>query len=202
MTRHRTLLPVLLSIAAVLVAVGAGAWLLAPGPSPSVLSSEDRAVLGGPDVDRGDPGPDVAYPVPDGADAVARAYLVAAYAAGAGDAGRTRLEATRYAEPGSPLAVVGVTVVDPPPPGARRVAAVEELAEVASDPGDTRRAFLASVRTTTGAPGEPARSDRLRTRVVVHRQPDGRWLVVSETPDTADTPALPAGDGAGPGATR
>ncbi|TCK26940.1 hypothetical protein [Pseudonocardia endophytica] len=194
MTR-RSLVPVLTSIAAVLVAVGLGAWLLAPGPSPSVLSSDDRAVLGGPDVERGDLPPAVGYPVPDGADAVARAYLVAAYAAGPSDAGRTRLDAARYAEPGSPPAVVGVTVVDAPPPGARRVAAVEQLTDAASDPDDTRRAFLATVRTTTGAPGESAASSRLLTRVVVHRQPDGRWLVVAETPDTPDTPALPAGDG-------
>jgi len=195
MSRHRPLLPVLLSLAAVLVAVGAGVWLLAPGPSPSVLSSDDRAALGGPDVDRGDPPPAVAYSVPDGAEAVARAYLVAAYGAGPGDAGRTRLDATRYAEQGSPPAVVGVTVLDPPPPGTRRIGAVEDLTATATDPGGTRRAFLATVRTTTAAPGEPARSERLRTQVVVHRQADGRWLVVAETPDTPDTPALPAGDG-------
>lgn len=195
MTRRRSVVPVLLSIAAVLAAVGAGAWWLAPGPSPSVLSSDDRAALGGPDVDRGDPPPTVGYAVPDGAEAVARAYLVAAYAAGPSDAGRTRLDATRYAEPGSPPAVVGVTVVDPPRAGTRRVAAVEGLSLAASDPGGTRQSLLATVRTTTAAPGEPAESARLRTRVVVHRQPDGRWLVVSETPDTPDTPALPAGDG-------
>lgn len=195
MTRHRSVVPVLVSIAAVLVAVGVGAWWLAPGPSPSVLSSEDRAVLGGPDVDRGDPPPAVAYAVPDGAEAVTRAYLVAAYAAGPSDTGRTRLDAARYAEPGSPPAVVGVTVVDPPPAGARRVAAVEELSAAAADPDGTRQALLATVRTTTAAPGEPAATVRLRTRVVVHRQPDGRWLVVAETPDTPDTPALPAGDG-------
>ncbi|MDQ4115747.1 MAG: hypothetical protein M3235_02170, partial [Actinomycetota bacterium] len=75
MTRRRSLVPVLASIAAVLVAVGAGVWMVAPGPSPSVLSSEDRAVLGGPDVDRGDPPPAVPFAVPDGAEAVARAYL-------------------------------------------------------------------------------------------------------------------------------
>lgn len=192
---NRSVVSVLVSITAVLAAVGAGAWLLAPGPSPSVLSSDDRAVLGGPDVDRGEEPPAVAYAVPDGAEAVARAYLVAAYAAGAPDTGRTRLDAARYAEPGSPPAVVGVAVVDPPPAGARRIAAVEDLTAVASDPERTRQAFLATVRTTTGAPGTTARSQRLRTRVVVHRQPDGRWLVVAETPDTPDTPALPAGDG-------
>jgi hypothetical protein len=191
----RRLVPVLASITAVLVSVGIGVWLFAPGPSPSVLSSDDRAVLGGPDLDRGDPPPAVGYAVPDGAEAVARAYLVAAYAAGPSDAGRTRLDAARYAEPGSPPAVVGVAVVDPPPAGARRVAVVEALTAAASDPEGTRQAFLATVRTTTGAPGEPARSDRLLTRVVVHRQPDGRWLVVAESPDTPDTPALPAGDG-------
>ena len=149
-------MPVLVSIAAVLVAVGVGAWWLAPGPSPSVLSSEDRAVLGGPDVDRGDPPPAVAYAVPDGAEAVTRAYLVAAYTAGPSDTGRTRLDAARYAEPGSPPAVVGVTVVDPPPAGARRVAAVEELSAAAADPDGTRQALLATVRTTTAAPGESA----------------------------------------------
>jgi hypothetical protein len=189
----RRVVPVLASIAAVLVAVGIGVWLFTPGPSPSVLSSDDRAVLGGPDLDRGDPPTAVGYAVPDGAEAVTRAYLVAAYAAGPSDAGHTRLDAVRYAEPGSPPAVVGVAVVDPPPAGARRVAVVEELTAAASDPA--RQAFLATVRTTTGAPGEPARSERLLTRVVVHRQPDGRWLVVAETPDTPDTPALPAGDG-------
>src|SRR6185312_2476935 len=86
----RPVVPVLVSIAAVLLAVGIGVWSFAPGPSPSVLSSEDRAALGGPDLDRGDPPPAVGYAVPDGAEAVARAYLVAAYAAGPSDAGRTR----------------------------------------------------------------------------------------------------------------
>lgn len=193
MNRH---LPVLLSLVLVLAAVGGTAWLLGGADRPtSVLSSEDRAALGGPDIDRGAPPPRGGYPVPAGPDAVARAYLVAAYGAAPDDAGRTRLDAVRYAEPGSPPAVVGVPVLDAPAPGARRVAVVDGLTPTASDRAGTRIGYLADVATTTGAPGRAVRSERLRTQIVVHRQPDGRWLVVAETPDTADTPALPAGHG-------
>lgn len=189
-------LPVLLSLLLVLAAVGTTVWLLGGADRPdTVLSSEDRAALGGPDIGRGDEPPEVGYPVPAEPDAVARAYLVAAYAAAPGDSGRTRRDAVRYAEPGSPPAVVGVPVLDAPAPGARRVAAVEALTPSAAAPDGTRRAFLAAVRTSTGAPGGAVRTARLRTQIVVHRQPDGHWLVVAETPDTADTPALPAGDG-------
>ncbi|MDN5919692.1 MAG: hypothetical protein L0I76_32105 [Pseudonocardia sp.] len=192
-TRH---LPALLSLVLVLAAAGGTVWLLGgadrAGP---VLSSGDRAALGGPDIDRGDEPPAVGYAVPDEPDALARAYLVAAYGAGPGDSGRTRRDAVRYAEPGSPPAVVGVLVLDAPAPGARRVAVVEALTRSATARDGTRRAFLAAVRTSTGAPGEAVRTARLRVRIVVHRQPDGRWLVVAETPDTADNPALPAGDG-------
>ncbi|RZT83760.1 hypothetical protein EV383_0578 [Pseudonocardia sediminis] len=197
MTRpvHRHL-SVLVSLVLVLAAVGGTMWLLGGADPPdTVLSSEDRAALGGPDVDRGDEPAAVGYAVPSEPDAVARAYLVAAYGAAPGDAGRTRRDAVRYAEPGSPPAVVGVPVLDAPAPGARRVAVVEGLTPSAAAPDGTRRAYLASVATSTGAPGESVRTARLRTQIVVHRQPDGRWLVVAETPDTADTPALPAGDG-------
>lgn len=185
----------LVSIALVLLVAGLVGRLLDGSDRPApVLDPQDRAALGGQDIVRGDP-PAVTYPVPADPDAVARGYLVAAYAATPGDAGRTRLDAARYAEPGSPPAVVGVPVLDPPVQGARRVAAVDALVPASAAPQRARLSYLAEVRMTTGSPGAAVRTSLLRTQIVVHRQPDGRWLVVAETPDTADTPALPADDG-------
>ena len=69
-------LPVLLSLLLVLAAVGTTVWLLGGADRPdTVLSSEDRAALGGPDIGRGDEPPEVGYPVPAEPDAVARVQI-------------------------------------------------------------------------------------------------------------------------------
>ena len=104
------------------------------------------------------------------------------------DAGRTHLQAASYAAPGSPPAAVGVLVLDPPPPGQVRTAAVSALDLVAADDGDRRRGYRATVATATGPPGGTAVAAVTTAYVVLARQPDGRWLV------TTDTPELPEGD--------
>lgn len=181
-------LPVLLGL---LAALALPVALLVPvfgpaDPSPSVLSSQDRAALGGPDLERG-PDPEPPALLPSAPEAVARAYLAAAHAADDDDAGRTRRDAVVLAEPGSPAAV-GTPVLDPPGPGARRVAAVEDLVPSGADPARGRLAFLASVRAVTAAPGSAARTERWRTRVVLHHDPGGRWRVAADVPVTPDTP--------------
>lgn len=168
---------------ALLVAV---AVPVTPSPSPSVLTAQDRSALGGPDLRRG-PDPAVPAVLPSGPEAVVTAYLVAAHAAGNADAGRTRRDAVVLAEPGSPAAV-GTPVLDPPGPGARRVAAVEELVPAGADPARGRLAFTAAVRAVTVAPGAAPRTDRWRTRVVLHRDPGGPWRVAADVPVTPDTP--------------
>lgn len=182
--------PVLLVLAAVLVAPLA---LLLPGsrpepPAPAVLTSADRAAIGEPGPVRGpDPAPPRAVPAAPAA--VARAYLRAAHAAGPDDAGRTRRDAVPFAEPGSPAAV-GAPVLDPPRPGERRLAEVGEPAPAGHDPVRGRAAFVAEVRTSTAAPGAVPRVERWRTRVVLHRGPDGDWLVHTDTAITPDTPDM------------
>jgi hypothetical protein len=184
----------LVAAVVVILAVGIAVPLLvypAPDGPPlgAVLDGPDRQVLGAVPVRRGpaappvDPAVDLADPV-----AVARAYLVAARAAGPDAAGRTHLQAASYAAPGSPPAAVGVLVLDPPPPGQVRTAAVSALDLVAADDGDRRRGYRATVATATGPPGGTAVPAVATTYVVLARQPDGRWLV------TTDTPELPEGD--------
>lgn len=158
----------------------------------AVLSESDHRELDAPGVLRGaTPAPvDPAVEQFD-ARAVARAYLVAAHGALAGDAGRTHLRAVGYAVPGTPPATVGVLVLDPPPPGSVRVAAVVDLDLIAADLADRRRGYLATVATTTVGSGAGL-SDVLTRNIVLARQPDGRWLVAAENPATPD---LPAGEG-------
>lgn len=161
-----------------------------PGPPlGAVLDGPDRRVLDAVPPSRG-PAPPPADPAVDLADpaAVARAYLVAARSADAADAGRTHRQAASYAAPGTPPAAVGVLVLDPPPPGQVRTAAVPALDLVAADDGDRRRGYRATVATATGPPGGSAVPTVATAYVVLARQPDGRWLV------TADTPELLEGD--------
>jgi hypothetical protein len=158
-------------------------------PLGAVLDGPDRQVLDAVPILRGaaappaDPAVDPTDPV-----AVARAYLVAARSAGADDAGRTRLQAASYAAPGSPPAAVGVLVLDPPPRGQVRTAAVSTLDLVAADGADRRRGYVAGVTTATGPPGGPFVPAVATAYVALTRQPDGRWLV------TTDTSELPEGD--------
>lgn len=178
----------LLVLAAVLVApLALLVPVFLPGePSAAVLTSADRAAIGDPGVGRGaDPVPP--RTLPSSPSAVARAYLRAAHAAGPDDAGHSRRDAVPYAQPGSPAAA-GTPVLDPPRPGERRIAEVDVLAPAGSDPVRGRTAFVAGIRTTTAAPGGAPRTERWRTRVVLHRGPDGRWLVTGDTPITPDTP--------------
>ncbi len=172
--------------ALVLVLVGAAGQ--APLPGGGVLSREDRAALAAVPVERGDP-PAPADPAVDLTDpeAVARAYLAAAHTIRPGDAGRTQRRASAYAVPGSPAAV-GVIVLDPPPEGVQRTAAVTALALTAADASGERRGYRAEVGSATGPPGG-ARVVALFPRwIVLAKQPDGRWLVATDTPD------LPAGE--------
>ncbi|MFP5072333.1 hypothetical protein ACLFMI_22045 [Pseudonocardia nantongensis] len=190
MNRRLPVLPVLLGL---LVALALPVALLVPvlapaGPSASVLTARDRAALGGPDLGRG-PDPTAPALLPAAPEAVARAYLVAAHAAGPDDAGRTRRDAVVLAEPGSPAAV-GTPVLDPPGPGARRVAVVDGLVPAGTDPDRGRLAYLAAVHTVTARPGAAPRTERWRTRVVLHRDPGGRWRVAADAPVTPDTPGV------------
>jgi hypothetical protein len=184
----------LVAAVVVILAVGFAVPLLVHAdpdgpPLGAVLDGPDRQLLDAVPVRRGPPAPP-ADPAVDLADpeAVARAYLVAARAAAPDDTGRTHLQAASYAAPGSPPAAVGVLVLDPPPPGQVRTAAVSALDLVAVDDGDRRRGYRAAVATATGPPGAAAVPAVATTYVVLARQPDGRWLV------TTDTPELPEGD--------
>jgi hypothetical protein len=144
-----------------------------------VLDGSDRhaldaaPLLRGPDPPPADPAVDLSDPA-----AVARAYLAAARSATPADHGRTRRDAVPYAAAGSPAAV-GVVVLDPPPPGQVRTAAVTALDFVAATEDDRRRGYRATVAMSTG----PATATVTTAYVVLARQPDGRWLVVVDAPD-------------------
>jgi hypothetical protein len=159
-------------------------------PLGAVLDETDRRALDAVPVRRGaapvpaDPAVDLTNP-----QAVLRAYLGAARAASADDRGRTHLRAAAYAEPGSPPAALGVLVLDPPPPGEARTAAVTALELVATDEADERRGYRATVTTSTGPTATTVSATTVSAAyVVLARQADGRWLVA------ADSPALPDGD--------
>lgn len=186
----------LLAAAAVL-AVCAGVVLLtgvpltppAGGGRPVTLDADDRRavdaapVLRGSDAPPADPGVTLTDP-----EAVARAYLQAAYSVGAADAGHTQLRAAPYAVPGTAAATVGVLVLDELPPGTVRTATVRRLELVAADRGDRRRGYLTAVETRTATPARAAVTAVLTGHVVVARQPDGRWLVAAENPENPDLP--------------
>jgi hypothetical protein len=187
---------VVLVVAAVQVVALVAARHTEPGPPlGAVLDGSDRRSLAALPVRRGPPPPPAA-PTVDLADpsAVARAYLVGARTVRAGDGGHTHLGAAGYAAPGSPPATVGVLVLDPPPAGQVRTAAVTALELVATDDADQRRAYRASVATTTGPPGTAAAPSPVGSSgsaagtayVVLARQPDGRWLVTADTPDLTE----------------
>jgi len=72
-----------------------------------------------------------------------------------------------------------VVVLDPPPPGQVRTAAVTGLDLVAATEDDRRRGYRATVATSTGS----ATTAGTTAYVVLARQPDGRWLVVVDAPD-------------------
>jgi hypothetical protein len=158
-------------------------------PLGAVLDGPDRRALDAVPLRRGtapppvDPAVDLADP-----EAVARAYLVGARGARSDDGGRTRLQAAGYAAPGSPPAAVGVLVLDPPPPGQVRTAAVTALDLVAEDDADLRRGYRATVTTATGPPDStPAGPPVVSTAyLVLDRQADGHWLVTADTPDVPD----------------
>ncbi|BBF99514.1 MULTISPECIES: hypothetical protein [Pseudonocardia] len=174
-------------LAAVLVVpVAVLVLVVLPGdPSPAgVLSVDDRAALADPGPERG---PDPRRPAvpPSSPEAVARAYLVAAHGAAPDPAERTRRDAVGYA---TPAGGAGFPVLDPPGAGERRIAVVDALEPAGTDPVRGRVAFVAEVRTTTAALGATPRTERWRTRVVLHRDPAGRWLVAADTPITPDTP--------------
>ena len=181
-----------LAVAALAVAALALTLLVSgraePGPPlGAVLDGADRRVLAAAPLRRG-ADPPTADPTVDLTDpqAVARGYLAAARSTGADDGGRTHLRAAAYAVPGSPLAAVGVAVLDPPPAGQHRTALVTGLDLVAADRTDLRRGYLATVTTATGPPGGATSTAVATAYVVLARQPDGRWLVGLDTPDLLD----------------
>ena len=167
--------------------VGSGWWRPVEPPSATVLSAGDRAALGAVPVRRG-PAPEPVDPTVDLADprAVARAYLTAAHSTGARDAGRTRLSGSGYALPGSPPAVVGLLVLDPPPPGSVRTATVTALELLAVGTGDRRRGYRAELGLATGPPDAPAALERAIRDVVLVRDEQGHWLVAADTTATVD----------------
>ena len=182
---RRLSIPVAVALAVVVLAV-VGAFLLSRGPEPgpplgAVLDGLDRRALGAVPMHRG-AGPPPADPAVDFTDpvVVARTYLAAARSATPDDRDRTRLRAAPYAAPGSPTAAVGVVVLDPPPPGQVRTAAVTALDLVAAAEDDGRRGYRATVAAATGPPGGPATTSVTTAHVVLARQPDGRWLVVAD----------------------
>jgi hypothetical protein len=185
-----TVTAVLVVVALVLLAHGAAGQVPPPDGDPppgAALSADDRRALDARPVGRGEPGPP-ADPTVDlrNPDAVARAYLTAAYSVQPDDAGRTHLRAAGYAVPGTPPATVGVLVLDPPPAGTARTATVTALDQLAADDADDRRGYRAEISTATGPPGGPAATDRLVRQVVLAHRPDGRWLVAAESPPSPD----------------
>ena len=169
-----------LAVAVLLILAGLVVRGDEPGPPlGAVLDGSDRHALDAAPLRRGpDPPPvDPAVDLTDPA-AVARAYLAAARSATPADHGHTRRDAVPYAAAGSPAAV-GVVVLDPPPPGQVRTAAVTALDLVTAAEDDRRRGYRATVATSTG----PASTAVTTAYVVLARQPDGRWLVVVDAPD-------------------
>jgi hypothetical protein len=80
-------------------------------------------------------------------------------------------------------------VLDPPPTGQVRTASVTALDLVAEDDEGLRRGYRATVTTATGPPGAaPPQGVRAvgTAYVVLARQPDGRWLVTTDTPDVPE----------------
>jgi len=175
----RILVPsaVALAVAVLLVAAVLAVHREEPGPPlGAVLDGPGRRALDAVPTQRG-PDPPAADPAVDLTDptAVARAYLVAARSATAADHGRTRRDAVPFAAAGSPAAV-GVLVLDPPPPGQIRTAAVTALDLVAAAEDDHRRGSRATLATSTRGATTAVTS----AYVVLARQPDGRWLVVAD----------------------
>jgi len=176
----RTLVAAAAALAVAVLLVLAGLVVHGDEPGPplgAVLDGSDRHALDAAPLRRG-PDPPPADPAVDLSDpaAVARAYLAAARSATPADHGHTRRDAVPYAAAGSPAAV-GVVVLDPPPPGQVRTAAVTALDLVAATEDDRRRGYRATVAMSTG----PVTATT--AYVVLARQPDGRWLVVVDAPD-------------------
>jgi hypothetical protein len=190
--------PLLAALAAAAVAVmtlmlvgGAAAGVAPPSGEPPLgtLSEDDRVALDAPPVQRGapaapaDPGVELTDP-----EAVARAYLAAAHSVTPADTGRTHRRAAGYAAPDTAPGAVGEVVLDPPPPGALRTAAVTALELMAVDHDDVRRGYRAEVGTATGPPGGEVVVELVTRYVVLARQADGRWLVAADSPATPDLP--------------
>jgi hypothetical protein len=191
--------PLLAALAAAAVAVmtlmlvgGAAAGVAPPSGEPPLgtLSEDDRVALDAPPVQRGAPaapaGPGVDLTDPE---AVARAYLAAAHSVTPADTGRTHRRAAGYAAPDTAPGAVGEVVLDPPPPGALRTAAVTALELMAVDHDDVRRGYRAEVGTATGPPGGEVVVELVTRYVVLARQADGRWLVAADSPATPDLPS-------------
>jgi hypothetical protein len=176
------------------VLVGGAAADVAPPPGDpplgGTLSEDDRVALDTPSVQRGappapaDPGVDLTDP-----EAVAGAYLAAAHSVTPADTGHTHRRAASYAAPGTAPGAVGEVVLDPPPPGALRTAAMTALELVAVDHDDVRRGYRAEVGTATGPPGGEVVIELVTRYVVLARQGDGRWLVAADSPTTPDLPS-------------
>ena len=64
-----------------------------------------------------------------------------------------------------------------------RVDALLQAGRVAAAEDDRRRGYRATVTTSTGPPDGAATTAITSAYVVLARQPDGRWLVVADSPD-------------------
>jgi hypothetical protein len=184
-------------VAVVLAVVTVATTGRAGDPPPgAAIGADDRRALAAVPVRRGPP-PAPVDPAVDAADprAVARAYLVATYSIEPDplepwSAGRTHRAGAGYALPGSPAAEVGMLVLDPPPAGSVRTAAVTALELVAADPADRRRGYRAELGLATGPPGAVAVVEKAVRDVVLVRVSGWGWLVAG---DTTANPNLSAG---------
>ena len=139
-------------------------------------TASDRRALDAVPMRRG-AGPPPADPAVDFTDpqAVARTYLAAARSATPDDRDRTRLRAAAYAAPRSPTAAVGVVVLDPPPPGQVRTAAVTALDLVAAAEDDAAPRIPGHRRDGDRSTGR-TRLDQRHDRVRGARPTTGRAL--------------------------
>ncbi|HTK62694.1 MAG TPA: hypothetical protein VL595_09960 [Pseudonocardia sp.] len=144
------------------------------------LSSADRQALDAPPVERGADatGPDPSVDLRD-PEAVASAYVAAAYSLRDSDAGHTNRRAVPYAAPATAPATVGTLVVSAPPSGTHTVATVTGVEQVSGEETDTRRGYVVRYRSELDPPGRATPATGTRYLLLV-RQIDGRWLVAGD----------------------
>jgi hypothetical protein len=130
-----------------------------------------------------DPPSQPAVPLSD-PQAVAGAYVVAAESVTSDDAGRRHHRASVYMAPTNPARTTGLLVTDAPPAGRWRVVTVVWVAEHARNDDLGRIAYQVAYQRhlspTTPSGALVSEGETRATYVVVERQPDGDWLVLSQ----------------------